>query len=129
MGINKGTEGMVDEVEGTVKAALTFLGNASSQWVYWKSTTKTGSSSARNHKTCLPQHLACCSDHPLLRRHLNISNRFRPSAKPEESIKAVRVFRRPPALCSAGGKSYTLQRHQPYSTKGVQRKVGPQQNK
>ena len=29
--INKGTEVTVDEVEGTVKAALTFLGNASSQ--------------------------------------------------------------------------------------------------
>ena len=29
--INKGTEVMVDEVEGTVKAALTFLANASSQ--------------------------------------------------------------------------------------------------
>ena len=30
-GINKGTEVTVDDVEGAVKAALTFLGNASSQ--------------------------------------------------------------------------------------------------
>ena len=30
-GINKGTEVTVDNVEGAVKAALTFLGNASSQ--------------------------------------------------------------------------------------------------
>ena len=136
--INKGTEVTLDDMEGAVKAALTFMGNASSQCT---SLRRVGILEEYN------KDLVSFSQESEDLFASATGTLFGPSfaEKAAEHLKQLQTLRRakgsgskssqgflkaPPhyAQWGGGGKSYTLQRrqgNQPYS-RGVQKR-GPQQ--
>ena len=134
--INKGTEVTLDDMEGAVKAALTFMGNASSQCT---SLRRVGILEEYN------KDLVSFSQESEDLFASATGTLFGPSfaEKAAEHLKQLQTLRRakgsgskssqgflkaPPHYAQRGGKSYTLQRrqgNQPYS-RGVQKR-GPQQ--
>ena len=139
--INQGTEVTLDDMESAVKAALTFLGNASSQCTTLRRV---------NILEEYNKDLISFSQESEDLFDSAKGTLFGPSfaEKAAEHLKQIQTLRRakggsgkgnrgfskapPPALHSAGGKSYTLQRrqgnYQPYP-KGVQKRGQQHQKK
>ena len=128
--INKESQVSIEEVEGAVKAALTFLGNTSAQCnslrrtnilrEYNKDLVSFGLESVSSATTSLfgpefPQKAAA---------HLQQMETLRRAAKPKQVF-----YKAPSHFAQRGGKSYSLQRrHNPYN-KGGNRSRGPSHQK
>ena len=133
-GTNKGTEVTMDNVEGAVKAALTFLGNASSQCT---SLRRVGILEEYNKDLIS----FCQESQDLFASPSGMVFGSSFSEKASEHLKQIYTLRQakganrsnqgfskaPLRYAQWEGKSYILQRWQPYS-KGIPRRGGPQQN-
>ena len=107
--VNNSTELSVEDMEGAVKAALTFIGNASSQCTALRRTARTWYHSARSLANCLPLRPTRCLDHHSRRKQRSTSS----SSKLCDKLVAVapisltRLSQSPPCATHSGGANPT----------------------